>query len=156
MIFFLFIENSDLCSFSNNNTLFSYGDNLSVILSSLEYDIEIYLRWFNVNPFKVNPGKFQFMILGKSLRTKYYLTIGPINIKESDHVELLGIIIDKHLSFKNHFENLCRNSNYKLHALKCMPKYLTGKKPNYLVMLLLIDSSVQLCSFNLNSLPKGN
>ena len=32
-------------------------------------------------------------------------------------VELLGITIDKHLSFKKHIENLCRNANYKLHAL---------------------------------------
>ena len=39
------------------------------------------------------------MILQKFLRSKYYLKIGPINIKESDHVELLEITIDKYLDF---------------------------------------------------------
>ena len=51
------------------------------------------------------------MIPWKSLRLKYCLTIGLINVKESDHVELLGITIHKHLSFRNHIENLCRNAN---------------------------------------------
>ena len=57
------------------------------------------------------------MILQKVLWSKYCLTIGPINVKESDHVELLGITIDKHLDFKKHIENLCWNANYKQHAL---------------------------------------
>ena len=51
------------------------------------------------------------MILGKSLRQKCFLTIGPINVKELNHIELLGITIDRHLSFKKHIENLCRNAN---------------------------------------------
>ena len=60
---------------------------------------------------KANPGKFQFMILGKSLWPKYWLTIGPIHVKESDYVELLGISIDKRVSFKKHIANLCWNAN---------------------------------------------
>ena len=65
------------------------------------------------------------MILQKFLRSKYCLTIGPIIVKESDHVEILEITIDKHLDFKKHIENLCWNANYKLHALRGMTKNLT-------------------------------
>ena len=43
---FLFIEKSDICKFTDDNTLFSCGDNLSVILKSLEHDMKILLRWF--------------------------------------------------------------------------------------------------------------
>ena len=68
------------------------------------------------------------MILQKSLWSKYCLTIGPINVKKSDHEELLGITIDKHLDFKKHIENLCWNANYKLHALRRMRKYLAVEK----------------------------
>ena len=38
---FLSIEKSDICKFTDNNTLFSGGDNLSVILKSLEHDMKI-------------------------------------------------------------------------------------------------------------------
>ena len=37
---FLFIEKSDTCNFADDNTLFSCGDNLPVILGSLEYDMK--------------------------------------------------------------------------------------------------------------------
>ena len=65
------------------------------------------LYWFKINSLKANPGKFQFMILGKKKRLKYSLKIGSITMKESDEVELLEITIDKSLNFKKHIENLC-------------------------------------------------
>ena len=76
----------------------------------------------------MNPEKFQFMIFQKSLRSKYCLTIGSINAKESDHEELSGITIDKHLDFKKHIVNLCWNANYKLHALRRIRNYLAVEK----------------------------
>ena len=72
------------------------------------------------------------MFLQKFLRSKYCLTIGPIYVKESDHVELLGITIDKHLDFKKHIENLCWNANYKLHAVLRMRKNLVVEKAKLL------------------------
>ena len=72
------------------------------------------------------------MILQKSLRSKYCLTIGPIYLKESNHVELLGINIDKHLDFKKYIENLCWNAKYKLHGLRRMRKHLAAEKANLL------------------------
>ena len=71
------------------------------------------------------------MILQKSLRSKYCLTIGTINLNESDHEELLGITIGDHLDFKKHIESLCWNANYKLHALRHLRKYLATEKQNY-------------------------
>ena len=64
-----------------------------------------------------NLEKSQFMILQIFPRSKYCLTIRPITIKESYHVELLGVTIKKHLDFKKHIENLCWNANYKLRDL---------------------------------------
>lgn len=68
------------------------------------------------------------MILWKFVRPKYYLSIGPINVEEPDHVKLLGITIEIHLSFKKTIENLCGNKNYKLHALRRIKMYLTVEK----------------------------
>ena len=85
-----------------------------------------------LNSFKANRIMLQFMILGKFMLPKYCLTIGSINVKKSDHVELLGITIDKHLNFKKNIDNLFRDANYKLHALSHIRKYLTIKNTKLL------------------------
>ena len=115
-VFVLFIEKSDTSNFADDNILSCCGNNLSAILKSLEQVIKIHLNRFNLNSLKVNPGRFQFMVLVKSLRSKYCFAIGRINVKKSDHVELSGVTIDKHLSFKKYTKNLCRNESYKQHA----------------------------------------
>ena len=129
---FVVVEKSEIWNFADDNTLHSHGSNLPLILSNLEHDMRNLLYWFKINSLKANPGKFQFMILGKKKRLKYSLKIRSITIKESDEVELLGITIDKALNFKKHIENLCRNAQYKLHALRRIRKYLTLDKAKLL------------------------
>ena len=70
---FLFIEKPDICKFTGENLFFSCGGDLSVILKSLEHVWKFFLRWFNLNSLKTGPGKSQYMILEKSLKTRYCL-----------------------------------------------------------------------------------
>ena len=89
-------------------------------------------KWFKVNSIKANPKKFQFMILGKCTRQTITLNINNIKIRESQNVELLGLIIDNRLTFKDHINMLCQRANYKLHALRRIRKYLTLEKSKLL------------------------
>ena len=57
----------------------------------------------------MNPGKFQFMILGRKQCNKVKLKFNSVVISESDTVKLLGITIDNKLTFNEHINNLCRN-----------------------------------------------
>ena len=84
---FLAIEESDIFNFADDNTLYSHGSNLPLILSNLEHDMRHLLYWFKINSLRANPGKFQFMILGKKNCLKYNLKIGSITVKESKEVE---------------------------------------------------------------------
>ena len=72
---FLVVEKSDICNFADDNTLYSHGSNLPLILNNLEHDMRNLLYWFKINSLKANPGKFQFMILGKKNRLKYSLKL---------------------------------------------------------------------------------
>ena len=72
---------------------------------------------------KVNPKKFQYMILGKTPRQSIILNINQIKIKESHKVVLLGLIIDNRSTFKDHVDMLCITANHKLHVLKRMNKF---------------------------------
>ena len=65
------------------------------------------------------------MIIGKNQCNKVKLKINSIAINESGTVELLGILIDNIITFSEHVNNLYRNANYKLYALRRIKKYLT-------------------------------
>ena len=108
---FMIIEQSDICNFADDNALYSCGKSLTDIKENLVSDTKSILNWFRLNSLKANPGKFQFMILGDKSHHKHELKINSIKVEASDDVLLLGITIDKKLTFKQHIENLCRKSD---------------------------------------------
>ena len=58
----MFIENCETCNFADDN---SSEIEFSSILENLKRDAKTILKWFRINSLKANPGKFQFMIVGK-------------------------------------------------------------------------------------------
>ena len=129
---FLFIEKANICNFADDNTIYSCTKNLETNLKNLEHDMINVSKWFKVNSMKANPNKFQFMILGKGTRQTITLNINNIKIRESQNVELLGLIIDNRRTFKDHINMLCQRANCKLHALRRIRKYLTLEKSKLL------------------------
>ena len=78
---------------------------------------------------KANPEKFQFMIPSKKSYQPQKCFVNTFTIDQSDEVELLGLTIDKE---SKHIDKLCRNAQYKLHALRRIRKYLSLKKTKML------------------------
>ena len=77
------------------------------------------------------------MVLGDKSHHKHILKINQIKVETSDNVLLLGITIDKKLTFKRHNENLCRKAQYKLNVLRRIRKFLTIEKAKILGNALL-------------------
>ena len=84
--------------------------------------------WFTVNSLNPNPGKFQYMILGKCVTNQLSLFINGIKIERTSEVVLLGITIDDQLTFKTHIEYICRMAKYKLRALQRIRNYFKYRK----------------------------
>ena len=59
----MIIEQSDICNFADDNTLYSSGQRLTEITENLILTESI-LNWFRLNPLKAKLRKFQFMTLG--------------------------------------------------------------------------------------------
>ena len=129
---FLFIRKSGVCNFADDNTLYSVGKNIENVISDLKTDLVGVMEWFKINSLKANPGKFQFMVLGNKDERSFNIHINNVQIKNSNKVTLLGIIIDKNLTFKTHISELCRRASYKLHSLRRIRKYLTVEKAKLL------------------------
>ena len=78
----MFIKKSEICNFA-------IGEGISSILENLKHGMKILLTWFRINSLQTNPGKFQFMILGKKNWNSVNLIINSTEIEESEKAVLL-------------------------------------------------------------------
>ena len=64
--------------------------------------MKILLTWLRINSLQDNPGKFQFMILGKKKQNSIKLIKNSTEIEETKKLVLLGITIDNLLTLNKH------------------------------------------------------
>ena len=100
---FLFIIETELCNFADDNTIYTCDKDIDNVYLRLKNDCAHIIKWFSNNSMVANPAKFQLMYLGNILNINTLsMYIGNEKILPTDEVKLLGIKIDKKLSFKNH------------------------------------------------------
>ena len=102
-----FVEDSKLCNFADDNTLFAFDIKLERVISMLENDLQKTLIRFESNIMVANPSSFQVMFMGLGNDCKLCMEIDEVVIKTADKVKLLGIIIDSKLKFDEHVKSLC-------------------------------------------------
>ena len=56
---FMVIEQSDICNFADDNTLYSCGERLTEIKENLIFDTRSILNRFRLNSLKANLGNFR-------------------------------------------------------------------------------------------------
>ena len=115
---YLFMENSELHNFADDNTITSAENTLYELIRKLETESQTAINWFKSNEMIVNPDKFQAIIINRNsnMNENYSLNISDTTILSSKSVTLLGIEIDNKLSFEN-FSTLCRKANTHLSAI---------------------------------------
>ena len=76
----------------------------------------------------LNPGKCHFMSIGKDTHDKDVFYRNNLTLKNSNEQEILGIIIDRTLTFHQHIKKMCRKTGHKLSALLRLSSYLDTNK----------------------------
>ena len=112
---FFFIGKSDITNYADDNTPYATGCNIDELLNTLKKDIDILLKWFNDNYFKVNDDKCHLLATNHDQHIS--LMIGKELIKGSKSVKLLGITIDNKLNFNEHVTKVCDKVSQKIHIL---------------------------------------
>ena len=138
---FLFVENTNIANYADNNTPYAIESNLDALLYTLQHEINILLTWFHDNEMKSINGKCHLIIVNGN---ENKIKIGNQEIAESKFVKLLGLTIDNKLDFNEHVTNILKKANQKLHALARIAKYLEPYKLR-VVMKTLIDSQFNYC-----------
>ena len=136
--------------------IFQYADDSQLLISGrkselprliqeMELAMQTMQQWFSQNHMKLNAAKTQLLVLGSPqiLRgmDKVALAMQDTIIQESDTVKNLGLVMDRHMNFDAHVDQVCRKCTGLLIGLshvrrriprKCLPTLVNG-----LVMSLL-------------------
>ena len=135
---FWFNEQSDVCNFADDTTLHACDIELNIVLQRLEHDTMIAIEWFEWNYMKLNEDKCHLLIAGNKYE-HVWAKAGTAKIWESECEKLLGIHIDRKLTFNYHVTNLCMKAGRKLSALIRLCKFYTLEQRR-LLMKSFIDS----------------
>ena len=135
-----FIQNTEICNFADDNTIYSCGTNLDRIIIDLEEDLCQALEWFESSRLVANPSKFQMMLLGTTRNDKLCMDINGATVCPSASVKLLDITIDAGLKFDQHVKTLCQNVNKNVKAFSMVAKLLDLDKAKLLYNSFLLSN----------------
>ena len=94
---FLFLQETEICNFADDNTFFACDTSVETVISRLKNDLDILNIWFIDNSLVANPAKFQLMFLGVKNIENLSISIYGNEIDSQTEVELLGLTIDHKL-----------------------------------------------------------
>ena len=87
---FFIIEQAEICSYADDNTINACDMNLENLLRRLEHDSHLAIEWFKQNYMKLNEGKCHLLISG-SKHEVLWANIGGKKIWESKEEKFLGL-----------------------------------------------------------------
>lgn len=134
----------NMCALYNyaddNNIGYSHSD-LGELIHRLEICGEIAIEWFKNNDMEANPSKFQGLLkLYSNQLAPEKITIANVEIPFSVNVKLLGVTVDKNLSFDTHVSNICKKSTKHLRAISRVSKYLSEDCRQYLYNAFVLSN----------------
>ena len=91
---------------------------------------------------KMNDDKSHLLIFGNKENTS--ITIRQSPLVESKNEKLLGITVDKKLSFQAHIDNVCKKAGQKLYALVMVSKYMNEQQLR-ITMTSFVTSQFTYC-----------
>ena len=122
---FYFVEKSVLYNFADDTSLLNVAPSLPVLISNLEHDSKICIKWYSENGMAANPSKFQFMVCSTTDIKDVEISINEnISIKSEPFVKALGVYIDSKLTFNEHVKQSCTKAARQLNAFIRISRYL--------------------------------
>ena len=131
----LWIPNSELLNFADDNTISAAENTIEELISTLEKKSQAAIDWFVSNEMIVNPDKFQAIVVKRNNKMKdsYSLNINQEVINSENSVKLLGVEIDNKLSFEKHIFTLVKKASNQLNAIIRIQKFMGFKEKEILL-----------------------
>ena len=140
---FYLAESIKVCNFADDTTFFACDKDLKTLISRLEHDSHLAIEWFESNYMKLNQDKCHLLVSGykhENIRAR----IGEVKIWESSKQKLLGVVIDRDLSFNEYVLSLCKRAGRKLSVLSRLSNLMSFQQRR-LLMKSFVEAQFGYC-----------
>ena len=96
---YMFVTDCKICNYADDTNIYVCDANHKNVINKLENETLILSEWFQNNYMKLNGDKCHLMIFGEKT-DDLSITIENTTIIESTEQKLLGVTVDRQLSFK--------------------------------------------------------
>ena len=115
LIYFNDVQNifndSELNVFADDTCLITTNERLDDALKDMNHKIKTFEKFISANGIKINSTKTEYVILypkGMKIDTNERLCYNDEEIKMKNEIKVLGLIIDRKLSFKSHVQSMLK------------------------------------------------
>ena len=122
---FYFLENTDIASYADDNTLYSAEKNKEAAINATETSYQLLFNWFSDIFMKANSSKSHLLMSGTE--TAPTNVDGSI-IKSTQKEIRLGINFDSKLKFEDHVNFMFKKASRNLYALNRIASFMDLKQ----------------------------
>ena len=105
--------------FADDTTLFFTSKTLEDLKFKIDIDLANISQWLYANKVTLNLNKSNFMLFSLCKKNIISLTLKNHSLKQSSCTKYLGVLIDEHLSWKDH---MCSISKCMAQGIEIMNK----------------------------------
>jgi hypothetical protein len=117
--------------FADDTTLYLTGDDINQLQKDFSKRVSVVISWCENNRLDINWKKtFAMVITNKRVAIQKEIFINGQPVQVVDSFRLLGVTIDRKLSFVDHASNVCKSVNQKLFSIKRLFYLATSVKFN--------------------------
>jgi len=105
-------------------------DNTAADLSILAACTTDVKQWYMQNGLQMNPDKFEALFMGtatqlSAVSSLMSVSVADVDLPVADSMRVLGVTLDRRLTFDNHASAVARSCNYHARALRHIRHLLT-------------------------------
>lgn len=135
------------------------ANNTASGLSALDACTSDVKLWFMQNGLQLNPDKSEALIMGTAnqLRAASSVTslkVAGVDLPVADHMRILGVVLDRRLTFDKHVSAVARSCNYHAQAIRHIRHLLSTDLAQTLACSLIL-SRIDYCNAVLHGAPSG-
>ena len=130
---FLIMGDTKIYNYADDNTLSHASDSPDQLVHTIETQGNEITDWFKLCGMKANPDKYQAIVFGNQPDSPSAMTIKDATLSCNDSVKLLGVHIDRALTFSNHASHVCQKASKQVNAMMrlCNVLDISAKKAIY-------------------------